>query len=98
MSALSLLVVDHCMDTPVSHADVSSVIRGYAANVDNDSEDDEAGTGDDLDEADDELDLAVSPDAEDLDDDQQDKQRNDPSGVADSLRSGPVVNLRYCQR
>lgn len=85
MSALSLPVVDHCANTPVSHADVPSVVRGYTANVDDDSKDDEAGTGDDLDKADDELDLAVSPDAEDLDDDQQDKQRNDPSGVADSF-------------
>jgi hypothetical protein len=42
---------------PVSCTNVASVVSWDAATVDNDAEDDEAGTGNDLDDADDKFDL-----------------------------------------
>lgn len=42
---------------PVLRADVASRVRGYAAGVDDDAEDDEADTCDNLDDSEDEFDL-----------------------------------------
>ena len=78
-------------------ANVASVICGNASTVDDDSQDDEASASADLDETDDEFDLAISLHSEELDDDKQKKQGNDPSSVVNVFCSLPVMNLQPSQ-
>lgn len=75
------------MFLPVFCANVASVIGGNATAVDDDSENHETKTGGDLNDTDNEFDLAVSLDTEELDDNQQDEQRNNPGRVVDAFRS-----------
>jgi hypothetical protein len=97
---LSVLVQDLLLSLhglPVLHANVASVICGNATTVDYDAQNDEASASGDLDETDDKLDLAISLDSEELDDDKQKKQGNDPGSVVDVFCSLPVMDLRPSQ-
>jgi hypothetical protein len=82
---------------PVLHANVASVICGNTTAVDDDAENDETSASGDLDETDDKLDLAITLDSEELDDDKQEEQGNDPGSVVDVFCSLPVVDLQRSQ-
>lgn len=64
---------------PVSEADVSSVIAGDTADIDDDGEDDEATASCDLDAREDEFDFTITSDTEDLDPNEEDQEDSDPN-------------------
>lgn len=66
--------------------------RLTTSSVDDDAQDDEAGTRNDLDHANDELDFAVASNTEILDRNQGEQQRADPSSIIDAFRAWPVVD------
>ena len=63
---------------PVSSTDVATIVGRHTSAVDNDTEDDEANTGGDLNDAEDEFDFTVAADTEDLYDCEDGQEDSDP--------------------
>lgn len=76
---------------PVSSSNVAAVIGRYTTNVDDYAQNDETRAGDNLDDGEDELGLAVAPDAEELDDDEHDQEDGDPDRVVKVSGRLPVL-------
>lgn len=63
---------------PVSESDVATVVAGDSTTVGDDTEDDETAAGYDLDDGENELDLAVAANTENVDGNQEDQEDCDP--------------------
>lgn len=73
---------------PVTGSNITSFIRWNAATIDNDSQEDEANNGYDLDRTEYEFNLAISSDTENIDQDDQDKEDCDPHTDVDRWVTG----------
>ena len=78
-----------CM--PVLAANIATVIGRNAAAIDDDGEDDEACTGDDLDDGEDEFNFSIATNAEDLDDDERNEEDGNPYPLVDVASACPVL-------
>lgn len=76
---------------PVFRPNVATRISWYAATVDDDTQNDEPGTCDDLDDGEHKLDLTVTPNAKHLDDNQRDEEYGDPDAHVLLCRFWPEV-------
>lgn len=72
---------------PVAGSNVASVVGRHATTVDYYSENHEAGTCDDLEQAESKFNLAIALDAEELDDSQGEEKRHNPGRIVDVLAS-----------
>jgi hypothetical protein len=76
---------------PVLESEVATVIGWDTTAVDDDTKDDETNDSDNLDRAENELNLSVTLDTENVDNGDQDEEDGDPDGVVDAS-VGPVIN------
>jgi hypothetical protein len=66
--------------------------RLTTSSVDDDAQDDEAGTRNDLDHTDNELDFAIASDTKILDRNQGEQEWANPSSIVNAFRAWPVVD------
>ena len=76
---------------PVATTDVSTIIRWYTATIDNNGEDDKSCAADDLDDGENEFNLAIASNTENLDDDKSNEEDSDPDGLINVACSLPII-------